>query len=197
MRPLIGAVLAGGESRRFGKDKTKVEVDGIPMVVRAKTALEAVCEDVVIVSSRPGFDAWGPVIPDLRPGIGPLAGIESALHHAAGLGAAAVFVLAADLPYVDPGVIRTITSAANGVAAGSVPTLAVAAGRRGEPDFEPLCALYRVECADRVSRLLDEGERAARALVESVGGMKLVLTPGAARAVSVNVNVPADLERRP
>lgn len=206
VRPLIGAVLAGGSSRRFGRDKTSVEVDGVPMVLRAKAALEAVCDEVVIVSSRPGSGSWGTVIPDLRPGFGPLAGIESALHHAVERGAAAVFVLAADLPHVGPDVIRAVASAVTPGATGSEPgsggagktrPLAAAASRVGEPDFEPLCAIYRVECADEVGRLLDEGERAARALVEAVDGRKVDLTPEAARAVSVNVNVPADLDRRP
>jgi molybdopterin-guanine dinucleotide biosynthesis protein A len=205
LRPLLGAVLAGGRSRRFGRDKTSVEVDGVPMVLRARAALEAVCDDVVIVSSRPGSESWGEVIPDLRPDSGPLAGIESALHHAVERGASAVFVLAADLPHVGPDVVRAVVAAAQPVASGSgsgltgergPPPLAAAASRAGEPDFEPLCAVYRVDCADTVSRLLDEGERAARALVEFVDGRKVVLTPEAAQAVSVNVNVPADLERR-
>lgn len=206
LRPLLGAVMAGGRSRRFGRDKTRVEVDGVPMVLRAKAALEAVCDQVVIVSSRPGPDSWGTVIEDLRPGTGPLAGIESALRLAEERGAAAVFVLAADLPHVGPDVVRAVASAVTPEAigsesgsggAGETRPLAAAASRVGEPDFEPLCAIYRVECVGEVGRLLDEGERAARALVEAVNGRKVDLTPEAARAVSVNVNVPADLDRRP
>ena len=46
-----------------------------------------------------------------------------------------------------------------------------------------------------VTGLLNEGERAARSLLEAVGGKKVLLDPGLAEAVSVNVNVPADLER--
>ena len=68
------------------------------MVVRAFNALSAVCDEVVIVSSRPVPESWGPVLKDLRPGLGPLAGIESALCHASKNKAATVFILATDLP---------------------------------------------------------------------------------------------------
>ena len=82
-------------------------------------------------------------------------------------------------------------------ASASAPPLAAAASRGGEPDFEPLCAAYDIQCAQMATRLLDGGEQAARALVEAVNGRKVALTPEEARTVSVNVNVPADLDRIP
>tara|TARA_B100001741_G_scaffold26352_1_gene19105 strand:- start:480 stop:635 length:156 start_codon:yes stop_codon:yes gene_type:complete len=48
---------------------------------------------------------------------------------------------------------------------------------------------------DVATGLLDKGERAARSLFEAVDGKKVVLDSGSARAVSVNVNLPADLGR--
>ncbi len=196
LRPLLGAVLAGGQSRRFGRDKIAVEVEGVPMVLRAVRALEALCDDVVLVSSRDVPDSWGTVIPDDRPGLGPLAGIEAALRHGAERNAAAVFILAADLPHVGPEIVAAVTAGLT-PASDSAPPLAAAASRHGQPDFEPLCAAYDIQCAEVVTRLLDGGERAARALVEAVDGRKIVLTPEEARAVSANVNVPADLDRIP
>lgn len=218
---MLGAVLAGGRSRRFGRDKIAVEVEGVPMALRAVRALAPSCAEVVIVTSRPTPAEWGTVIPDLRPGLGPLAGIESALGYAAERGYPAVFVLAADLPRVGPEVVAEVARAmAGGPApapldrspvqlagipaplagspaplAGSPAPLAVAAARCGDPDFEPLCAVYRTECLEVVSSLLDRGARAARTLVESVGGRKVELDDEAAAAVSVNVNVPDDLDR--
>ena len=49
---MIGAVLAGGESRRFGRDKAATEIEGVPMVLRASHALAAVCDDVVSIHAR-------------------------------------------------------------------------------------------------------------------------------------------------
>ena len=191
---MLGAVLAGGQSRRFGRDKTAVPVEGVPMALRAVRVLDEVCDDVVIISSLGVPASWGRVLPDLRPGLGPLAGIETALRHAAAEGAATVFVLASDLPRVDVGIVREVVG---GLRSAAEDTLASTALRVGDPDFEPLCALYRVECAEVAGRLLDSGARAARALVEAVGATKVVLTPEAAAAVSLNVNHPEDLDRLP
>ena len=129
LRPMIGAVLAGGESRRFGRDKAATEIEGVPMVLRASHALAAVCDDVVIVSSRSVSESWGTVLKDLRPGFGPLAGIESALHHAFNNQASAVFVLATDLPSVGPEVIEAVALGA--VESDANRVLAAAASRQG------------------------------------------------------------------
>ena len=196
LRPLVGAVLAGGQSRRFGRDKTAVEVDGVPMALRAVRALESLCDDVVLVSSRDVPDSWGTVIPDRHPGLGPLAGIEAALRYGAEKNAAAVFILAAGLPHGGPEIVAAVAAGLIPESA-SAPSLAAAASRRGEPDFEPLCAAYDIQCAEMVTQLLDGGEPAARALVEAVDGRKVAPTLDEARTVSGNVNVPADLDRIP
>ena len=197
LRPMLGAVLAGGQSRRFGRDKTLVEVDGVPMAARAAHALAQVCDEVVLVSSQAAPDVWDTVVPDLRPGLGPLAGIEAALRHGVDRGAASVFVLAADLPQVGPDIVEAVAAGAAPPEPDGRAPLATAASREGDPDFEPLCAVYRIGCLQEVTRLLDHGERAARALVAAVGGRKVVLDPEAAQAVSVNINVPDDLDRIP
>ncbi|NNF14079.1 MAG: molybdenum cofactor guanylyltransferase [Gemmatimonadetes bacterium] len=200
---LVGAVLAGGEARRFGADKTAAEVGGVPMLERAVEALGGPCDEVVVVSSRAGTPG-GPwrVIPDLRPGRGPLAGIEAALSAlakqasdgratgAAGAGRRpdAVVVLAADMPFVGPLAVAQLVSAYDGADAG---TLAVAAARKGDPPYEPLCAVYSLPCLPIAGRLLDQGRSAARDLFSEVAGVTVEIGGDAA---SVNVNTPADRE---
>lgn len=183
--PVLGAVLAGGESRRLGRDKAGERVAGERMVDRAVAALRAHCADVVVVSSRvqtPSGD-W-PRVPDLRVGCGPLAGIEAALDRASSSGASAAFVLACDLPLVDGSVVASVLAARAGARAAAV-------AREGDPDFEPLCAVYSVDCLPVVTRLLDEGVRAAGALFRAVDGRRV---PGGGRA-EVNVNDEDGLRR--
>ena len=182
---LLGAVLAGGESRRLGRDKAIEPLGSDTLVDRAIEALKAECAEVVVVSSRPVPDtaSWT-VVPDLRVGAGPLAGIEAALDHARRSGCDATFVLACDLPLVDGSVVAEVLAALGGA-----PCAAVA--REGRPDFEPLCAVYRTECLDPVRALLDRGERAAWTLLEEMGGRRV-----AAPAVRLlNVNTEEDLAR--
>lgn len=177
---LLGAVLAGGASRRFGSDKAVAPLAGRSLVEHAAEALAPVCEEVVVVSSVPGHDFGSyTTLADSRPGEGPLAALESALGHAATYGFSAVFVLACDMP-----VSRHLTAQLAGAYDG---TTSVAAHREAPPGFEPLCAIYPVHRLGVVTRLLDEGERAARALLETDGGeaVKLGRVP--------NINTGADL----
>ncbi len=81
---LLGVVLAGGYSRRMGRDKALISVDGIPMYQNAGHLLVPFCQRVYI-SCRPeqrdhlhGF----PLVIDKFPSKGPLTGLLSAfLEH--------------------------------------------------------------------------------------------------------------------
>lgn len=96
---VLGAVLAGGAGRRFGGDKALAELDGVPLIARVIAALGAQT-DAVVVCGR----AWpGGGIPDRpAPGLGPLAGLAAALHHASTRGFDAVLSAPCDTPLLPP-----------------------------------------------------------------------------------------------
>jgi molybdopterin-guanine dinucleotide biosynthesis protein A len=169
----------------MGRDKAAVSVDGRPMIERAVAALRPHCVDVIVVSGRPGTPAgsWR-VVRDRRPPCGPLGGVETALAQAASGGFEAVAVLAVDLPLVDAHGIGVLRAGRSG-------SRAAAAARAGDPPFEPLCAVYPVGSLATATRLLDEGERAARALFAALDGDVVDGVAG----VSLNVNEPADVAR--
>jgi molybdenum cofactor guanylyltransferase len=177
-------VLAGGESRRYGRDKAREIVAGKSLLGRATGTLAEVLARVVVVSSRPrSGDGWTSV-PDLRPSKGPLAGIEAALAHAAELGLGGAFVLACDLPLVDAATVRTVIAAlAPGVAA-------AAPARSGAPGVEPLCGAYRMEALGAVRAALDRDELAVHRVFAHVGGVTVHVPPD----LLLNVNRPADRE---
>lgn len=78
----LGAVLAGGASSRMGTDKAFVEIDGVPMVVRAVEALRSAGAEPVLVVGGDGarLNALGlDAVEDLDPGAGPLGGVITAL----------------------------------------------------------------------------------------------------------------------
>ncbi len=100
---LIGAVLTGGASRRMGRTKALVEVDGTPMASRVADALSAAgCEPVVLYGGDPielaPLDR--PVLPDRYPGEGPLGGILGVLEQFAEP-ATDVLIVACDLAASD------------------------------------------------------------------------------------------------
>jgi molybdopterin-guanine dinucleotide biosynthesis protein A len=76
-----GYVLAGGRSTRMGRDKALLELGGEPLVRHAVHKLSRLTQAVHILSDRPELAGFAPLVPDLRPGFGPLGGMEAALAH--------------------------------------------------------------------------------------------------------------------
>ncbi|MBT2483301.1 MULTISPECIES: molybdenum cofactor guanylyltransferase [unclassified Microbacterium] len=93
----VGVVLAGGRATRVdGEDKAMFEVDGVPLLAAAVTALSA-CDEILIVGPRAGRPRFDDVrwIREDPPFAGPVAALSCALAHT---GAAELLVLPADLP---------------------------------------------------------------------------------------------------
>ena len=155
--------MAGGESRRFdGVPKGLATVDGIRIADRVLAILRGATDSQIVVSNDEAAPDWFPSLPvfgDARRGMGPLAGIETALRAAAG---AAVLVVAWDMPFVTTPLLRGMRALGDTGAAAVVP-------EHGEGRvLEPLCAYYSAESLDVCSSLLESGERSARALVEAL-----------------------------
>jgi molybdenum cofactor guanylyltransferase len=144
-----GFVLAGGQSKRMGRDKALLELDGRPLVALATEKLRTLGLEAKICGARadaaPELARFGEVIPDNFAGCGPVAGIEAGLGLAAEKAPLSLF-LAVDMPVVPVAFLRwTIERAETSRAVATIPV----AG--GLP--QPLCAVY--------SRRLLEGLRAA------------------------------------
>ena len=76
---LAAAITAGGQSRRFGQDKALYELDGVPLLNRVADSLQHASPRLLVApAGRYRLDGWQ-TVPDLRPGQGPLAGLETAL----------------------------------------------------------------------------------------------------------------------
>ena len=93
---VLGAILAGGASRRFGSDKALVNISGRPMLDHVADRLRGQCDALVVV----GRDWPGLARVDDRPlpGLGPLGGLAGALVYAADAGFEAVLSAGCDLP---------------------------------------------------------------------------------------------------
>ncbi len=96
---VTGVVLAGGRSSRFGQDKGLYPYRGKPLVLHAADIIRPLCDECFIISNEPDkYSDFGlPVMPDLRPGCGPLAGIHSGLAYAS---QDTVIFIACDTPHI-------------------------------------------------------------------------------------------------
>lgn len=157
--------MAGGEASRFGgRPKGLAVVEETRIADRILLALRAVTDEQLVVSNDPMAPAWFPsvrVVADRTPGLGPLAGIETALHAANG---AAIIVVAWDMPFVPVPLLRGMR------AVGEIGAAAVVPAHGAAPTYEPLCAYYGAEALDACTRLVAAGERRAGALREALPG---------------------------
>lgn len=87
---IMGAVLAGGRSTRFGSDKAVALFEGRRLIDLAVDTLSAQCGSVVIIGREGGAPDWP------HHGLGPLGGLAGALHHAAATGHEAVLSCGVD-----------------------------------------------------------------------------------------------------
>ena len=119
---LSAVILAGGESRRMGRDKAWLEMGGQPLIRRALSTVRDSGIQGIVISGRAGADYSSlgcPVLFDLEPGCGPLGGIERALSAAT---APLVLVLAVDLPGVTAAFLRKLAAHCDPLT-GAVPKL--------------------------------------------------------------------------
>lgn len=99
---VLGAVLAGGRSTRFGSDKAAADWRGRTLADHAAEAIRPHVDTVVRVGGADG-------VPDLpRAGLGPLGGIAGALDHAATHGYDAVLTIACDMPRLSFELIKAL-----------------------------------------------------------------------------------------
>jgi molybdopterin-guanine dinucleotide biosynthesis protein A len=91
---ILGVVLAGGQSSRFGSDKALALWNGVPLIDHALAALTPFVDQRAVV----GRDWPGTIrVDDLpRPGLGPLGGLMGALAYAADKGFEAVLSCGCD-----------------------------------------------------------------------------------------------------
>lgn len=101
---ITGVLLTGGESRRMGKNKAFLEIDGKMLIARSLEVLQRVCGEVVISSREEElYRRFGDVVVDVREGKGPLGGIYSVMLQAE---YDHLFLAACDMPFLHEDAIR-------------------------------------------------------------------------------------------
>ena len=155
---VLGAVLAGGESRRFGSDKAAALLDGKPLIAHVIDRLRPQVEGVVVVGRE---HAGETAIADRpAPGLGPLGGLCAALAYAAAHGFDAVLTSGCDLPELPLDLREVLT-----------PGPAVVAG-------QPLLGLWPVALAGILDlHLARSADRSLRGWVALAGARAVDMGP--------------------
>jgi molybdopterin-guanine dinucleotide biosynthesis protein A len=186
-----GAILAGGGATRFGGKPKGLEVVGGERILDRLVGVMTAAFDgpPLLVANAPEAPEWRPdlrVVPDVRPGLGSLGGIYTAVVEAP----APVVCVAWDMPFVSEALLRRL---ADGLQEHDA-CLPQSDGRRG---VEPLCAAYGPACREAIAHSLDEGDLRAIAFHERIGVGILPLSEvgrfGDPELLFFNVNTADDL----
>ncbi len=182
-----GVVLAGGRSRRMGRDKLPLRLGGATLLDRVYEVLSSRCTEVLVVGEGDYAPAGARRIPDLRPGEGPLAGIEAGLLAASHR---SIFVAAGDMPFLTGELVGGLLGFLSGSTQAVVPDIGLG--------LHPLCAAYAREVRLEVSAAQDGGVRSVREFLQGLPGVMYVGESelrrfGDPALLLTNVNSPEDL----
>ena len=187
-----GVVLAGGESRRLGRDKALERIRGQTLIERVIEGIAPLTAEVIVVAGSAAQAAALPPMPgvqvvsDRYPGCGSLGGIFTGLSASRDPW---VLVVACDMPFLNPRLLRRLMAMRRDVDA-VIPHL------KGQP--EPLHTLYSKTCLGPMERMLQAGQLKIAPLFEQVR-VRYVHEATIDRIDPdhrsfFNINSPADLE---
>lgn len=175
-----GFVLAGGASKRMGRDKAFLPYRGIPLVEHVAGIVRAAVGNVALVGDPERLGRLGfAVYADQAPSCGPASGIYTALRVSE---TDWNLVVACDMPGASAKIFadllqRAETSDQDCVAAsvdGAMP--------------EPLCAAYHRRCLPLFVQAIEQGRVKMRELIGEIGATLVLVDP----AALVNINTPEE-----
>lgn len=184
---MVGVVLAGGRSRRMGRDKAALPIGGGSLASHAVTRLARICSEVALADAGRGLLPGVPSLAD-GPGRGPAAGILGAARFWPGR---PLLVLACDLPAVPEGLLADLARSLD--ADWVVP--------RWQGGLEPLCAFYGPVALAALERRVAQGLFALHDLTLETGltvrylEAERLAAHGRPEEAFRNLNTPEDLER--
>jgi molybdopterin-guanine dinucleotide biosynthesis protein A len=193
MRDVLGVVIAGGLSSRFGSPKALAQVAGQRVVDRVIAALRDALDDqevVCIANDAAIAAAIGlPHRGDLLVGIGALGGVHAGLLWARERHCRGILGAGCDMPFLDPALLRALLDRAGEADA----VLPASTGRRG---VEPLCAWYGTPCIPAIEAAVAAGDTRMIGFHDAVRVVLLPLhevrTFGDPARLFMNLNTPAD-----
>ena len=146
---LTGIVLAGGASRRMGRDKALLDLGGRPLIARVVERLASVCAEVLVVAGdvEPYGELDVRLVEDRFRGVGVLGGLHAGLEAAAH---ELTLAVGCDMPFLRPDLLRAFARWADG--------FDVAILRQGE-QVEPLHGAYRRTCLPAIETAIHANRR--------------------------------------
>ena len=168
---ILGAVLAGGRARRFGGDKALALLHGRPLIEHAAEAVARHAAAVVICGRT--HEPYAGLADRPRADMGPLGGLNAALHHAVEEGFGAVLTTGCDMPIFPDALAQALIGEGAAIVEGQY-----------------LMGYWPSALAPKLDvHLRENGDRSVRVWLAAVGPRQVAASP------LPNINMPEDLER--
>jgi len=188
---VTGAILAGGESRRLGRDKATLLLGGKPLAHWVAEALAPAVTELWLITNHPQTHLALnlPLVTDLVPFQGPLGGLATALFYAR---SPWVLLTSVDAPFLSPRLAAALAAAA---AKTTRPALVC----RSQRNVEPFPGLYAVRLLSRLQDFFLQERRTFMAFLDpqrpEVWGPEIWRTLDPEGLSFENLNQPEDLAR--
>lgn len=187
---ISGVILGGGQSRRMGRDKRRLNWEGEHFLDRVCRLIVDLFDEVLVVTAEEDYDCSHlPVrlVTDKIPNKGSLGGLYTGLMEAKN---SQIFVVACDMPFlVNESISRLCSEQASDVV---VVKLSIG--------LQPLHARYSKRCAPFIEQMIQEGDLKIQNLVTQPG-LTVKIIPETLfddidpyRQSFMNINTPADLD---
>jgi molybdopterin-guanine dinucleotide biosynthesis protein A len=183
------ALIAGGQSRRMGRDKAWIEWQGEPLWRFQLGKLAQLGPRQLFIACREGqhiTSGEAEVLHDPPDNQGPLPALARCLARAQ----SPLLVLAVDMPGVTVALLREL------IGQSAVATATKGAVFRGSHGYEPLCAMYPAAVLPLLEDSLARGNLRLQVFVQQAvdaGLMHVIPLSKEQEALFLNLNAPTDL----
>ncbi|WNM60340.1 molybdenum cofactor guanylyltransferase [Candidatus Nitrospira neomarina] len=187
---ISAVVLAGGKSRRMGKDKRTLEWGGTKFLDKVCITIGELFDEIILVTAIEDYPCGHlPVrlVTDAIPQKGSLGGIFTGIKEAS---YSSVFVVACDMPFLNPFVIsRLCALPENDVV---MPKLSTG--------YQPLHARYSKRCSLIMEKMIQEGNLRIQSLIQDPSLSVQIVEETLFDDIDphgysfLNINTPADYE---
>lgn len=155
---ITGVILAGGKSKRMGRNKALLDMGGICLIEKTYQTMSKLFSEVILITNTPDEYEFlnCRCQQDIYPGIGSIAGLHAAMSSS---DTDRVFVVPCDMPFLSPALITLLCQA------GKTYDAVVPFSHQG---LEPLHALYHRRCLPQLEGAIAEGDKKIQNFLQNI-----------------------------
>jgi len=158
MNKCTGFILAGGKSSRMGFDKAFIKYNGKTFIEFSIEKMKNICQNVLINSNNPEIAQFNlPIIRDIYPNVGPLAGIHACLKLST---TQKNIFMACDTPFIDENIYKKILEISDSCDAVVL--------RHPDGKIEPLIAYYSKNNIAIIESQIEKGQNKIQDLLKII-----------------------------